>query len=1603
MEAGDSNITTQDDVKLTRERHYKKMGTWTMKMSFHCAVTLFVLFVGVQAFAVFPVGDLDRNFIVDFDDLVLFAQQWMLTPDCFGAPGCGDLEGDDGVNLEDFALVAQHWQERGEITLVINELMASNDGTLEDPEEPGEFPDWIEIYNYGTEAITLTGMYLQDDNNLWQIPAGILIQPSEYVLFWADDDDEQGDFHTTLKLDKTADEITLLSYDGLTIVDTISFSGQISDISYGRYPDATDDWYTMDDPSPDLANNVGMAGEVYFSRLSGTFTSNFFLTLSTLSANAQIRYTTDGSIPTQSSSLYSGPITINNAQARQIRARAYESGLAPGPVMSHYYIPLATDAQGFTSNLPIIVIDTYSTSIDRTLRMVSSVFIDIDKDTGLANIEDIPNHTSRAGLKRRGESSDAWPKKHYGLELWDENNMDIKASLFGMASESDWILNNPYGDKALIRNILAYKWANDIGQGFAAPGTKLVEIFVNEGGGNCSYTDYRGVYVLTEKIKVSDNRLDIGKLNPSDNAEPEITGGYILRIDKDYTHIYEEFNTSANMLTNWAGEGFQYFDPDQFTLTSTQKNWILNHFNEYETVLNSGSFDDPVNGYAKYIDVESFIEFDLIAELFKEADNFVYSTYLYKEKNGKIFFGPQWDYNFSSGNATNDGWGYPEYYSRADTSEGWFNYNRPAYGWHRRLLADNDYELKAADKWFEHREDKLSDAQVSTDIDYYYTLLDSDGPLVDTDSTPADRNFAKWNILNNYQWCNYYYGYNASQPEQGNLPHTYKMETEWLKNWFNGQGTPATGEWYLTTHSDRLGHLDALWASNRNIVAPPTLLINGVPMDIGGAVSAGSQLTMTAATPGTIYYTKDGTDPRTWTTTNSTPSFDTVLAAEGAAKAVHIPTGPVSENWKGGGAFDDSNWNDYTLIAGKPGSVGYENGSGYEGLISYDVISYLLGNNTTQSCLIRIPFSVDAGQLPDITYLTLRARHDDAFVAYINSTEVYRSSLVPNPLEWSSSSDGAMAGDATILIDYDISAFLGTLQAGSNNVLAIHGLNSGPTSSDFLISAQLEAGAVGSGGITPGGAISPSAIQYTGPINLTQSECIKARIKNGTDWGALNEAYYSVGPVANNLRITEIMYHPADPNHEFIEVQNVGATSINLAWVEFTDGIDFTFPSLSLGAGQYAVVVRNQVMFEALHGTGMTIAGEFTGALDNGGEEIVLRDAFGAEILDFDYNDDWYPITDGAGFSLNIINPSDPDPNSWDDKDAWQAGSIANGSPGSANPANIAANGVIVINEILTHSNGYPNDWIELYNTTGSTVDIGGWFLSDDRGDLKKYQIAAGQSIPPGGYKVFTQDDNFGASASDPGRLIGFGLSELGEEVYLSSGSGGNLAGGYSVWEEFGAAQWDVSFGRYVKSAAANYDVDFVATQSMTSGTANSGPLVEGVVISEIMYNASATHDEPGEYIELKNRTGSAIGLFDAANPSNTWKFTKGIDYTFPTGVSIPAGSLILVVRTDPEVFRAVHPSVPGGVAVYGPFIDSKLENDGEKIELSKPGDPEPGGFVPYIRVEQVNYSDGTHPVGEDSWPTSADGDGDSLNRISESSYSNDVSNWTASIPTPGT
>ncbi|MHC4621430.1 MAG: lamin tail domain-containing protein, partial [Planctomycetota bacterium] len=541
----------------------------------------------------------------------------------------------------------------------------------------------------------------------------------------------------------------------------------------------------------------------------------------------------------------------------------------------------------------------------------------------------------------------------------------------------------------------------------------------------------------------------------------------------------------------------------------------------------------------------------------------------------------------------------------------------------------------------------------------------------------------------------------------------------------------------------------------------------------------------------------------------------------------------------------------------------------------------------------------------------------------------------------------------------------------------------------------------------------PVGTPYTGAITLNRSTRVKARVFDDPNWSALNEVTFAAGPVADNLRITEIMYHPPDtndpndPNTEFIELKNLGPNTLNLNLVSFTAGIDFTFPAdVNVPAGGYVVVVKDQNAFVSRYPAfAGVIAGEYTGRLSNAGEGIKLEDAIGHTIHDFEYEDGWRPITDGQGYSLTIIDPNNSDPNSWGEKDAWRASAYVGGSPGWDDAGIVPGPGAVVINELLAHSDGYPNDWIELHNTTGEEINIAGWFLSDSDSNVMKYEIHTPATIPAGGYVVFTQDDHFG-NFSDPGCHIPFGLSETGEKVCLCSplDPNGNLTG-YREVEDFGASENGVSSGRYFKTSTGNFN--FVAMAYNTPDSANAYPKVGPVVISEIMYHpdwpAGSPYDnERYEYVELHNITDSDVNLSD--EQANPWKFTDGIEFVFPPNTNIPTHGYLMVVK-DHAAFTWRYGSMPTEVKVLGPY-DGKLKNGGEKVEIGMPGDLDQTGTRHYIRIDRVNYSDGSHPEdcpGDiDLWPIEADGGGKSLTRIDTNLYGNDPNNWDASDPSPG-
>ncbi len=496
------------------------------------------------------------------------------------------------------------------------------------------------------------------------------------------------------------------------------------------------------------------------------------------------------------------------------------------------------------------------------------------------------------------------------------------------------------------------------------------------------------------------------------------------------------------------------------------------------------------------------------------------------------------------------------------------------------------------------------------------------------------------------------------------------------------------------------------------------------------------------------------------------------------------------------------------------------------------------------------------------------------------------------------------------------------------------------------------------------------------------------------------------------LRITELMYHPADPSggsytsddFQFIELKNTSATqTLSLSGVRFTDGIAFDFTGSNvtgLAPGARVLVVSNQAAFQSRYGTSLNgiVAGQFAKAdpadltpthLAKSGEKISLVDATGETILSFSYQDDWYKQTDGSGNSLVVRDAAAADRDLWGQREGWFASHAANGSPGADETSAYAAD-AIVVNELLAHRTDEPGalgDWVEFYNTTSSPIDVGGWYVSNDDKNLKKFQIPAGNVIPAHGYKAFNWRDNFGSTAN-AGCMTPFTFGELGGDVYLTSAVAGALTD-FQASESFGSSDTGITFGRYIKSTGGK---DFVATSSPTYEMPNSPPAVGPVVINEIYYHPTAGKDA---FIELKNISAQTAPLYDPAHPQNTWHLAEGVELTFPPGASIPPGGYALIVNIDPAYFRTKY-GVSASVPIFGPYL-YELDKGGDTIELKYPDDPQPDGKVPYDRMDQITYEDGG------LWPKTADGFGASLNRIVATAYGNDAANWTAGQPTPGT
>jgi hypothetical protein len=305
--------------------------------------------------------------------------------------------------------------------------------------------------------------------------------------------------------------------------------------------------------APAVSDECGAVptGDITFSVPSGTFEGSLSVELRTELAGAEIRYTTDHTTPTVSSTLSAGtPVAISSTT--RLVAQPFVQGVATGTPQAAVYIARAFEQM---HDLPIIVLDTYGTPIpgqdsgSATDEYIDTALLAFEPSDGMTSLGATPKVATAAGIHIRGQSSANYAKKPYRLELHEVDGTDRDCPMLGMPSESDWVLHSPFPDKALIRNAFVYSLGRDIGM--AAPRALFAEVYVNTASRPVEASDYVGVYLLVEKIKNQKDRLNLQQLEPEDTALPAIAGGYIFKFEWRVMDIEQELSCPYGQQNCW--------------------------------------------------------------------------------------------------------------------------------------------------------------------------------------------------------------------------------------------------------------------------------------------------------------------------------------------------------------------------------------------------------------------------------------------------------------------------------------------------------------------------------------------------------------------------------------------------------------------------------------------------------------------------------------------------------------------------------------------------------------------------------------------------------------------------------------------------------------------------------------------------------------------------------------------------------------------------------------------------------------------------------------------------------------------------------------------
>jgi hypothetical protein len=1335
----------------------------------------------------------------------------------------------------------------------------------------------------------------------------------------------------------------------------------------------------------------GIADEVWFSHKRGFYDTPFQLILSTGDDNAVIRYTRDGSWPTITHGFtYSSPIGVGGTGS--IRAVAVKPGYLDSEVEAHTYIFVddvvlqdyqATLDAGLPSSWggtsPDYGMDPdvigqggtdlfggiYTATIRNDLKSIPTLSILMDVNDMFGPLGIYTNSTSR-GLtwERPGSAELIYPTSTEGFQIncgvriqggWFRQHSGTRKHSLRLLFKriyGETKLRYPwFGEDAVdyFDTIVLRAGAND---GYSWSSAYLTEQYTRDNYGRSLQRATGNAGSHGTFVHLYINGIYWGLYNPVERPDEAFSASYYGGNKEDWDSLHD----------GSAHNGNKNFWNQMLALCIQAQS-----SNAAYMQLQGNNLDGTPNpNYPHLLDVPNYIDY-LIVNLWGGNwdwpwKNWWAGRHQSAESTGFKFY--CWDYENTMGNNR----------SRSPLNKNALNNNFSSAGEpHQSLKINAEYRMLFADR--------------------VHKFFFNSAILTPESLTPRYEELAarvERSIV-------------AESARWGDQHHNPPLT---LQEWYNERG------WILNTYlPDRtdivLQHFIA--AALYPSVPAPIFSING-SYQHGGQASSGDQLTMDIPPSGTIYYTIDGSDPREPLTGNvnvgGIPYAPITLNKSRHIKARVLDggtwsalneavysVGPVAENLR------------ITEIMYHPQDTGDPNDPNTEFIELKNI-----GASTLNLNLVKftegIHFTFPDTQLdPDECIVVVRdqSAFEAKYGTSVNMAGSYIGGLANNG-ERIKLQDAA----GRTILDFEYKDGWRSITDGDGFSLTIiePGDSAIYSSEDLVAHWKFDDGS--------GGTATDSAGTNNGTL-VGDTTWTAGRINGALSFDGAGDyvSAASVAPLAGDtltaqawIRVSEyagiwnpILTQNVGGNGYYFYVSSSRPAFYIVVGAAFVQAISFE----TINADQwYNVAGTNDGSKLKLYIDGQledsTTSTGFLGVSSNVniGREPV------SPLYYYGLIDD-VRIYDRAVSESEFQDIADP-MRRWSQKSSWRASVYRNGTPGADDSGILPNPGAVVINEVMAHSNAGP-DWIELHNTTSKPINIGGWFLSDDNKDepnLMKYRIPDGTTIALNGYIVFYEDTDFN-NPGDPCCLIPFALSENGEEVCLSSHLDPNgYLTGYRQIENFGASQTNVSLGRYYKPSTGNFN--FVAMDYNTPDVNNANPRVGPVVINEIMYNPP-TGNQNEEYIELHNITGALVTLY-RYDKSTPWKFTDGIDYTFNPSpvVTIPAYDYLILAK-DLTAFTARYGVISGVQVVEG--YSGRLSNAGERLQIGMPGDIDGQGTRQYIRIDRVTYSDGWHPEdcpgGVDLWPTEADGLGKSLSRKVTTDYGNDVANWQAATPSPGT